>query len=134
MRKNFNYFIKYNLFTIKMKKCAKNVLPKKKITDFFASTKSPNKDSMQIEEEEKPSDEPAAKANILKDGSLLPLDDFISELNSWKPKLKHFTDSQKFKNTYTFIKKEYENKTVFFKKNFLLNLSIYFFRFIHQLI
>ncbi len=117
-----------------MKKCAKNVLPKKKITDFFASTKSPNKDSMQIEEEEKPSDEPAAKANILKDGSLLPLDDFISELNSWKPKLKHFTDSQKFKNTYTFIKKEYENKTVFFKKNFLLNLSIYFFRFIHQLI
>jgi len=96
-----------------MQKAAKKVVvTKNKKTDFFASSKSPKKttDEMQIEEEEK--SESPKKTKVSKDGALLPLDDFVDELYSWKPKLKSFTDSPKFKNIYSFIKKEYETKTV----------------------
>lgn len=103
-----------------MKKAAKKLAPKgDKITDFFASTKSPKKpDAMQIEEEKVEEEKPNTKPSSSKDGALLPIDDFIGELYSWKPKLKHFTDTQKFKNLYSFIKKEYETKTVTKSQNF----------------
>ena len=114
-----------------MKKAAQKVVTNtNKITDFFSSTKSPKKASestkMQIEEEEEKIAENKPKAQIPTDGSLLPLDDFISELYSWKPKLQSFTDSQKFKNIYTFIKKEYETKTVKFSffPNIIYSLDI----------
>lgn len=95
-----------------MKKAAQKAAPKNKITDFFASSKSPKKpaDGKMDLEPEPENNEP--KKTITNPSELPPFDDFVSELYSWKPKLKSYTDSSKFKNVYSFIKKEYETKTV----------------------
>lgn len=97
-----------------MKKAAK----KGKITDFFASNAKPkaSKTSQDEEMDIEPETTSVSKSPKKKDpgAGLPPIDDFVGELYSWKPKLKHFTDSAKFKSLYTFVKKEYETQTVLF--------------------
>lgn len=72
--------------------------------------KETKNEKMEIEEENK---EPT-KNVVYENGKIPPIDDFISELSSWKSKLSKFTSSAKFKKTYDFVKKEYDTKTVKF--------------------
>ena len=51
-------------------------------------------------------------------------DSFIDKLESWKDPLKSFIsppNNKQMKSIYTFIKKEYENKTIFPPKNLIFN-------------
>lgn len=51
-------------------------------------------------------------------------DSFIDKLESWKEPLKSFIsppNNKQMKSIYTFIKKEYENKTIFPPKNLIFN-------------
>ena len=51
-------------------------------------------------------------------------DSFIDKLESWKAPLKSFIsppNNKQMKSIYTFIKKEYENKTIFPPKNLIFN-------------
>lgn len=76
------------------------------ITDFITVKKD---GKMQLEEE---SNDKNDKAGVVNNGKLLPLDDFVDQLFSWKPKLQNFTSSAKFKNLYKFVNNEYNTKTV----------------------
>lgn len=76
------------------------------ITDYITIKKD---GKMQIEEEPSEKNE---KIAVVNNGKLLPLDDFVDQLYSWKPKLQNFTSSAKFKNLYKFVNDEYSSKTV----------------------
>lgn len=87
------------------------------MTDFFkkdaaknqkAKPKKVEKDEMEEEEEE----EVKVNKKEKEPGDFPTYEEFSEDLCSWKDVLSTYTKTSKFKNIYTYVKKEYAEKTV----------------------
>lgn len=90
------------------------ISPVKKNLDNLSPKKANNKD------------EPANNNNVLVTNSKFfpTYDIFVKELETWQDPLKSFIfppNNSKMKSIYNFVKKEYENKTIFPPKDLLFN-------------